>query len=171
MLLPGILISVSPTLGVYFCWSIFGTVPQWLDRDTWNAKKTWSARGRSAIMVRLGILEFFLLTFRCRTCYIGVLMYAVGFVILGVALQDHLNISALIIGWGIAQAAVLVITVPVCQLTHSFTFLGGWCMICRCVLQWLLSETKGLVNPSCPPPVITVFMHRGRSVALFICQE
>ncbi|KAF5312000.1 hypothetical protein D9619_002495 [Psilocybe cf. subviscida] len=44
---------------------------------------------------------------RLWTCYIGVLMYAVGFVILGVALQDHLNISALIIGWGIAQAAVL----------------------------------------------------------------
>ncbi|KAF9485039.1 MFS general substrate transporter [Pholiota conissans] len=50
---------------------------------------------------------------RLWTCYIGVLIYIVGFVILGAALQNHLNKAAIIIGWGIAQIAVLVITVPV----------------------------------------------------------
>lgn len=60
----------------------------------------------------LAQLEYF-----CRTCYIGVLIYVVGFVILGAALQNHLNKAAIIVGWGIAQIAVLVITVPVCKST------------------------------------------------------
>ncbi|KAF8801503.1 hypothetical protein BYT27DRAFT_7341974, partial [Phlegmacium glaucopus] len=47
------------------------------------------------------------------TCYVGVLLYAIGFVILGAALENHLNIAAVIIGWGIAQTAVLGTTVAI----------------------------------------------------------
>ncbi|KAF8799750.1 MFS general substrate transporter [Phlegmacium glaucopus] len=50
---------------------------------------------------------------RLWTCYVGVLLYAIGFVILGAALENHLNIAAVIIGWGIAQTAVLVTTVAI----------------------------------------------------------
>ncbi|KAF9564530.1 MFS general substrate transporter [Agrocybe pediades] len=50
---------------------------------------------------------------RLWTCYIGVILYVIGFVVLGSALQDHLNVAAVIIGWAVAQLAVLVITVPV----------------------------------------------------------
>jgi len=50
---------------------------------------------------------------RLWTCYIGVSLYVVGLVILGTALQDHLNKAAIIIGWGTAQAGVLVTTVAV----------------------------------------------------------
>ena len=55
-----------------------------------------------------------------RTCYIGVLLYVVGFVVLGASLQNHLHIAAVIIGWGIAQIAILVNTVAVCKSTLSF---------------------------------------------------
>ncbi|PPQ93752.1 hypothetical protein CVT25_008132 [Psilocybe cyanescens] len=48
---------------------------------------------------------------RLWTVYIGVFFYICGFVILGAALQDHLSKPAIIIGWGIAQAAALVTTV------------------------------------------------------------
>jgi len=62
---------------------------------------------------------------RLWSVYIGVAMYAIGLVILGTALQDHLNLSALIIGWGTAQAAVLVITVAVCQFFYHFKIKRG----------------------------------------------
>ena len=57
-----------------------------------------------------------------RTCYIGVLLYVVGFVVLGVSLQDHLHVAAVIIGWGIAQIGILVTTVAVCKSTFRFCF-------------------------------------------------
>lgn len=50
-----------------------------------------------------------------RTCYIGVALYVLGFTILGAALQNHFSKAAVIIGWGIAQVAVLVTTVAVCE--------------------------------------------------------
>lgn len=51
----------------------------------------------------------------CRTCYIGVPLYVCGFVVLGAALQHHLGIVVVIVGWAIAQIAVLVNTVAVCS--------------------------------------------------------
>ena len=54
-----------------------------------------------------------------RTCYIGVLLYVVGFVVLGASLQNH-HIAALIIGWGLAQIGILVTTVAVCKSTLCF---------------------------------------------------
>ena len=54
-----------------------------------------------------------------RTCYVGVLLYVVGFVVLGASLQNH-HIAAVIIGWGIAQVAILVTTVAICKSTFRF---------------------------------------------------
>jgi hypothetical protein len=39
----------------------------------------------------------------------------VGFIILGVALQNRLSIPVIVVGWAIAQIAVLVTTVAVCE--------------------------------------------------------
>ncbi|KAF8877198.1 major facilitator superfamily domain-containing protein [Infundibulicybe gibba] len=50
---------------------------------------------------------------RLWTCYIGVPLFVIGFVILGAALQNHLNIGVVIVGWGIAQISVVVNTVAV----------------------------------------------------------
>ncbi|KDR72644.1 hypothetical protein GALMADRAFT_252806 [Galerina marginata CBS 339.88] len=50
---------------------------------------------------------------RLWTCYIGVSLYVIGFVILGSALQNHLSKVVVIVGWAIAQVAVLVTTVAI----------------------------------------------------------
>lgn len=56
-----------------------------------------------------------------RTCYIGIALYVVGFVLLGVSLQDRLPIPVIVVGWAIAQIAVLVTTVAVCELMRLGT--------------------------------------------------
>lgn len=61
-----------------------------------------------------------------RTCYVGVSLYVVGLVILGAALQDHLNKAAIIIGWGAAQAGVLVTTVAVCKIISFHASIYKW---------------------------------------------
>jgi hypothetical protein len=50
------------------------------------------------------------------------LLYVCGFVVLGAALQKHLSIGALVMGWGIAVVAIMVNTVAVCA---SISFFGG----------------------------------------------
>jgi len=45
---------------------------------------------------------------RLWTCYIGMPLYLAGFVVLGVALQNRLNIAAVIIGWGLVEVGRLV---------------------------------------------------------------
>ena len=50
-----------------------------------------------------------------RTCYIAVVLYIVGFVVLGASVQNHLSVGALVMGWGIAEVAVMINTVAVCE--------------------------------------------------------
>ncbi len=50
-----------------------------------------------------------------RTCYIGTALYVVGFVVLGAALQKHLSVGALVMGWGIAEVAVMINTTAICK--------------------------------------------------------
>lgn len=52
-----------------------------------------------------------------RTCYIALPLYIVGFILIGAALQNHLSIGALIMGWGIAEVATMINTVAVCKCT------------------------------------------------------
>lgn len=40
-------------------------------------------------------------------------LYICGFVTLGAAIQNHLTVGALIMGWGIAELAVMINTVAV----------------------------------------------------------
>ncbi|EKM56913.1 uncharacterized protein PHACADRAFT_254299 [Phanerochaete carnosa HHB-10118-sp] len=50
---------------------------------------------------------------RLWACYIAVPLYICGFVVLGAAFQKHLSVGALVMGWGIAEVAVMVNTVAV----------------------------------------------------------
>ena len=49
-----------------------------------------------------------------RACYVAVLLYVCGFLALGSAFQKHDSVGALIMGWGIAEVAIMVNTVAVC---------------------------------------------------------
>lgn len=48
-----------------------------------------------------------------RACYIAIPLYICGFVLLGASFQKHLSIGALIMGWGIAELAIMINTVAV----------------------------------------------------------
>lgn len=50
---------------------------------------------------------------RLWACYIAVPLYICGFVVLGATLQNHLSVGALVMGWGIAEVAIMVNTVAV----------------------------------------------------------
>ncbi|KAF8156654.1 MFS general substrate transporter [Crassisporium funariophilum] len=50
---------------------------------------------------------------RLWACYIAIPLYICGFVTLGAALQNHLSVGALIMGWGIAELATMINTVAV----------------------------------------------------------
>ena len=46
-------------------------------------------------------------------------LYICGFVVLGAALQKHLSVGALIMGWGISEVAIMVNTVAICACSTS----------------------------------------------------
>lgn len=50
-----------------------------------------------------------------RACYVSVVLYVAGMVLLGASFQEHLSIAAFIIGWGLAEAATMMNTVAVCK--------------------------------------------------------
>jgi hypothetical protein len=50
---------------------------------------------------------------RLWACYIAIPLYICGFVTLGAAFQKHLSVGALIMGWGIAELAIMINTVAV----------------------------------------------------------
>lgn len=50
---------------------------------------------------------------RLWTCYLAVPLYICGFVVLGASLQMRLSPGALVMGWGIAEVAVMINTVAV----------------------------------------------------------
>lgn len=58
-----------------------------------------------------------------RTCYIAVPLYICGFLVLGASFQKHLSVGALIMGWGIAQVAIMINTVAVCECSSVFIWL------------------------------------------------
>ncbi|OBZ77626.1 Snurportin-1 [Grifola frondosa] len=50
---------------------------------------------------------------RLWTCYIAIPLYICGFLVLGASFQKHLSVGALVMGWGIAEVAVMINTVAV----------------------------------------------------------
>ena len=55
----------------------------------------------------------------CRTLYISIPLYLCGFLVLGAALQNHLHIAVIVVGWGIAQIADLMCAVAVCEYKRT----------------------------------------------------
>lgn len=50
-----------------------------------------------------------------RACYVAIVLYVVGMVLIGVGFQHHLSIASFIIGWGMTEVATMVNTVAVCE--------------------------------------------------------
>lgn len=48
-----------------------------------------------------------------RACYLAVPLYVCGFLVLGASFQKHLSVGALIMGWGIAELAIMINTVAI----------------------------------------------------------
>lgn len=48
-----------------------------------------------------------------RACYVAIPLYLCGFLALGGSIQHHLNIGGLIMGWGIAETAIMINTVAI----------------------------------------------------------
>ncbi|PIL36218.1 MFS general substrate transporter [Ganoderma sinense ZZ0214-1] len=70
---------------------------------------------------------------RLWTCYIGTVLYIIGFVVLGASFQKHLSVGALVMGWGIAEVAVMINT----------TAIYAYCNDCFPRMQ---GEISGLIN-------------------------
>ena len=50
-----------------------------------------------------------------RACYLAVALYVAGFVLQGAAFQMHLHIAVLVVGWILAEVAVMLNTSAVCE--------------------------------------------------------
>ncbi|KAF5380009.1 hypothetical protein D9615_006165 [Tricholomella constricta] len=50
---------------------------------------------------------------RLWACYIAIPLYICGFLVLGASFQKHLSVGAVIMGWGIAELAIMINTVAV----------------------------------------------------------
>lgn len=56
-----------------------------------------------------------------RACYLAVVLYVSGFVMLGASFQKELSIGMVIMGWGISEVAIMVNTVAVCEYLFCCT--------------------------------------------------
>ena len=54
-----------------------------------------------------------------RACYVAVPLYVCGFLTLGTAFQKHDSVGVIVIGWGIAEVAIMVNTVAVCASLYD----------------------------------------------------
>lgn len=57
-----------------------------------------------------------------RACYIAMPLYLCGFVVLGAAFQKKLSVGAVVMGWGLAEVAVMINTVAICKFTQLSTY-------------------------------------------------
>jgi hypothetical protein len=79
-----------------------------------------------------------------RTCYIGIPLHICGLVLLGAAFEKHLSVGAVVIGRGLSLAAVIVITVPICEFLYPHLIRENSMVVhLRCVRQRLLPKVPG----------------------------
>ena len=79
-----------------------------------------------------------------RACYIGMPLYICGFVVLGAAFQKDLSVWAVVMGWGIAEVAVMVHTVAIRESRHVRPFPeDSKALRLSCLRQRLFPETPG----------------------------
>lgn len=79
-------------------------------------------------------------TYCARACYIAIPLYICGFVTLGAAFQMHLSVGAVVMGWGIAQLAIMITTVAVCKCTAAFS------CSCRLIIIQMLTPMTASRN-------------------------
>lgn len=56
---------------------------------------------------------------RLWSCHVAVLLNTCGYVLLGLAIQQQLHVSVLVIGWGIAQVGIMIGKFHLAQQQHS----------------------------------------------------
>ena len=90
-----------------------------LDHELHNTTEPWCAWSWKPTLVcctltsQMRILTETALS--SRPCYLSIMLYVCGFVVLGAAFQNNLTIGAVIMGWAIAMAAIMINTVAVCK--------------------------------------------------------
>lgn len=52
---------------------------------------------------------------RLWACYLAMPLYLCGFLLLGAAFEHRLGLAAIILGWGLAEIAIMVNTVAICE--------------------------------------------------------
>ena len=72
-----------------------------------------------------------------RTCYLAVVIYIVGFITLGGAFQNNLSVGAIVMGWGIAEVAVMINTVAVCECSANPLL----CVFLPSLMLWVGTQT------------------------------
>jgi len=60
-----------------------------------------------------------------RACYVAVPLYVCGFLVLGTAFQKKDSVGAVVMGWGIAQVAIMLNTVAVCASLYVVRSTGA----------------------------------------------
>jgi hypothetical protein len=77
-------------------------------------------------------IRFLTMTVPHRACYLAVVLYVSGFVMVGASFQKKLSIGVVIMGWGISEVAIMVNTVAIC----------GY--LCHCVVVAIVLTCYGL---------------------------
>jgi len=71
-------------------------------------------------------------------------LYICGFVLLGAAFEKHLSVGAVVMGWGISLAALIVNTVPICEFLYPRLIReNSTVRHLRCIRQRLLPKVPG----------------------------
>jgi len=71
-------------------------------------------------------------------------LYICGFIVLGAAFEKHLSVAAVVMGWGISLAALIVITVSICEFLYPRLICeNSTVFLPRFVRQRLLPKVPG----------------------------
>ncbi len=95
----------------------------------------------------LSVLPSTTLTLPNRACYVAVAFYVAGFVLQGAAFQMHFHIAVLVVGWILAEVAVMLNTSAICEHSAARSSSEGSLTrpLLRCLLQRLLPHVSGNV--------------------------
>lgn len=103
--------------------------------------RLWWADHSRAMVTRKILTDMSLI----RACYIAMPLYLCGFLTLGAAFQKKLSVGAVVMGWGIAEVAVMINTVAICKLSTLYEGVPSVSKLSRfrCILQRLLPKIQG----------------------------
>ena len=84
----------------------------WASKETTVFSRLKHDSGQSPL---IRVLSQYVAYHLIRACYIAMPLYLCGFLVLGASFQEKLSVGALVMGWGLAEVAVMINTVAVCE--------------------------------------------------------